>query len=536
MLEFEIEGNTVLPVAAIESAVTPFLGPAGGMAQVDAARAALERAYQQAGYLTVFVDIPEQQVASGVVRLQVLQGRVDRLRVLGSRYFSQGFIRDTVAELAEGNTPNFNLVQRQLADLNRSDERSVQPVLRPGRLPGTVEVDLQVQDRLPAEASVELHNKHAAGTSETRLAATGRYNNLWQLGHSVGITLSTAPQQPRESQLLVLNYGVPLSADVNLALYAVASDSLTEPLTAVSVAGKGLSLGLRYLRNLPGLDGFAHSISLGVDYKDFQTRVGTGSGAAASDVLTPLRYLPFTLGHNAQWTGEGRSSSLNNQIVFAQRRLLARSVPCTSAGPADQFACSASASDGSFAYWRADWRHSRPLAWADTPGGQIGLRLAGQFAPEPLVGNERFVLGGADSVRGYLEAEASGDRGLLASAEWRSPNLGGVKGWAGLASLTELVAYGFVEAGQTQVLNALAGQAVHTQLRGAGLGLQWRLGRPAAAAAGTAGLAATGLGGALSGSLTGNFSGSLDLAWPLVATPVSPANKPRLHLRLAYTL
>ena len=513
----------MLPVADIERAVTPFLGPAGGMAQVDAARTALERAYQQAGYLTVFVDVPEQQVQGGVVRLVVLQGRVDRLRVLGSRYFSQGFIRDTVAELAEGNTPNFNLVQRQLADLNRSDERSVQPVLRPGRLPGTVEVDLQVQDRLPAEASVELHNKHAAGTSETRLAATGRYNNLWQRGHSVGITLSTAPQQPRESQLLVLNYGVPLSAEANLALYAVASDSLTEPLTAVSVAGKGVSLGLRYVRTLPGLDGFAHSLSLGVDFKDFQTQVGSGSGAAASKLLTPLRYLPFTLGHNAQWAGDGRSTSLNNQMVLAQHWLLARSVPCTGAGPADQFACSASSTDGTFAYWRADWRHSRPLPLP--AAGQVVLRLSGQFSPEPLVGNERFVLGGADSVRGYLEAEASGDRGLLASAEWRSNNLGGPKNGLGLSGLAELVAYGFADAGQTQVLNALAGQARHSQLRGAGLGLQWRLGRQV-------GAAAAGLGGAQSGSV----NGSVDLAWPLVATPASPANKPRLHVRLAYTL
>jgi hemolysin activation/secretion protein len=503
LLEFEIVGNSVLPVLDIERAVTPFLGPAGGMAQVEAARSALERAYQQAGFLTVFVDIPEQQVSAGVVRLKVVQGRIDRLRVVGSRYFSQGLIRETVAELAEGSTPNFNAVQRQLAELNRSDERSVQPVLRPGRLPGTVEVDLQVQDSLPASASVELNNKHAAGTSDWRLAASGRYNNLWQRGHSVGLTLSTAPQALRESQLLVLNYGVPLADLASLAFYAVASDSLTEPLTAVTVAGKGLSLGARYLRPLPPLPGFSHGLTLGVDFKDFQTQVAT----AEAGVLTPLRYLPFQLGYNAQWSGSGNaSSSLASQIVFALHRFFARDVACASSGLADQFSCSGVGTDGSFAYWRGDLRHSQPLPL----GGLLGLRLGWQFSATPLVGNERMVLGGVDSVRGYLEAEASGDRGLLASAEWRTANLGGAKGLLAFGGLDEATAYGFVDAGETRVLNARAGQRVHQALRSVGLGLQWRVGKVA--------------------------NGAIDIGWPLVGSGATTAQDARLHLRLAYTL
>jgi hemolysin activation/secretion protein len=472
------------------------------MAQVEAARTALEKAYQQAGFLTVFVDIPEQQVDSGVVRLKVVQGRVDRVRVVGARYFSQGVIRDTVSELSEGSTPNFNLVQRQLATLNRSDERSVQPVLRPGRLPGTVEVDLQVSDRLPAETSIEFNNKHAVGTSDWRLALNGRYNNLWQRGHSIGLTLSTAPQGLRESQLLVLNYGVPLADEGSLAFYAVASDSLTEPLTAVNVAGKGLSLGLRYQRGLPPLDGFTHSLSLGLDYKDFQTKVATGE----SGVLTPLNYLPFQIGYNALWTGEGRSTSLSSQIVFAWQRLLAHSVDCAGSGMTDQFQCSAAGTDGTFAYWRGELRHNQPAP----AGSLLGLRLGWQFAATPLVGNERMSIGGADSVRGYFDAEISGDRGLLASLEWRSANLGGAKGWTGLNRIDDLVAYGFIDAGELKVLNAAAGQAVHPQLRSVGLGLQLRLGKVA--------------------------NGAVDIGWPLIGTANSPAHDARVHLRLAYTL
>ena len=115
ILEFEIDGNTVLPVAAVERAVLPFLGENRQLADVEGARAALEQVYQQAGYLTVFVDVPEQRIDGGLVRLHVTEGRVERLRVTGSRYYDQGVIRERVEQLAVGNVPDFNAVQRQVA-------------------------------------------------------------------------------------------------------------------------------------------------------------------------------------------------------------------------------------------------------------------------------------------------------------------------------------------------------------------------------------------------------------------------------------
>ncbi|TNY02666.1 ShlB/FhaC/HecB family hemolysin secretion/activation protein, partial [Escherichia coli] len=63
---------------------------------------------------------------------------MEKLYVTGSRYFDQGRIRAVASELAEGQVPNFNVVQQQVAALSQTPERRVQPVLRPGREPGTV--------------------------------------------------------------------------------------------------------------------------------------------------------------------------------------------------------------------------------------------------------------------------------------------------------------------------------------------------------------------------------------------------------------
>ena len=100
IFEYRVEGTTLLPVAAVEQAVYPFLGEKKSIAAVEEARTSLEKAYHDAGYLTVVVSIPVQKVDSAVVRLAVVEAPVGRLRVIESRYFSQGDIKAQDARTA----------------------------------------------------------------------------------------------------------------------------------------------------------------------------------------------------------------------------------------------------------------------------------------------------------------------------------------------------------------------------------------------------------------------------------------------------
>jgi hemolysin activation/secretion protein len=521
VLEYVIEGNTVLPVATIESTVTPFLGPNRPMADVEAARAALEKAYQGAGFLSVFVDIPEQRVEDGVITLKVIEGRVARLSVTGSRYFSQGYIRDKVGEFGEGQVPNFNEAQRQLALVNRSEERRVQPVLRPGRLPGTVEVELKVSDALPLSGTVELNNQHAADTVPWRVSGSLRYDNLFQRDHSLSMTAITAPQQPSQSQVLVTNYSIPLDSGNSFTGYAVLSDSSVETLGGVTALGKGTTLGLRYSVPFYSTTG-THSLSFGADYKDLEQRIVTaGASGSSGTVFTPLRYLPFQLAYSGSWSDAGAQTQLNLTFIAALKRVLQRTLPdCPrpdgSVGAEDQFACSRKGADGGFSLLRADLRHSEPL-----PGGSLlSLRLAGQLAPNPLVSGEQFSIGGAETVRGYLESAASGDNAVLGSLQWRSPLAGslfadtpadGIRApkaaAAAAAWWASFAAVAFVDVGRVSLIDPAVGQAARVPLLGSGFGL--RLDTP------------------------GGVSAALDLAWPLKATATQPSGSARVHARVA---
>jgi hemolysin activation/secretion protein len=471
ILEFEIEGNTRLSATQVEAAVMRFMGEGRDMAAIEGARAALEKAYQDVGFLTVFVDVPEQRIDAGVVRLAVLEGRVDKLYVTGSRYFDQGRIRQIASELAEGRVPNFNVVQQQIAQLSQTAERRVQPVLRPGREPGTVEAELKVSDKLPLGGSVEVNNAAAAGTEALRATVHLHYDNLFQREHALSLTALTAPMRTSQSQVLVLNYLVPLGDGASISFGAVNSSSDVDSLGGTRVLGKGTTLSWRYGMNRMDANA-AHGLSLGFDVKDLDEEVQTSAGA----ISAPLRYAPLQLAYNGNWWGERGQQQLSASAVFGLRPVWRQTrsdcqLADGSFGVADQFACKRRGADGGFTTLKLDWRGSRrvgPTEWA--------LRLAGQLASQPLVSAEQFAVGGADSVRGYAEAAASADYGVLASFELRSRNLApsllSAFDGANLPPFTEFVVFGFTDVARVAIIEPEPGQSHRTTLLGTGLGLR----------------------------------------------------------------
>ena len=72
----------------------------------------------------MYVDLPEQQVADGIVFLQVSETKVGRVRVVGAKHYSPLTIRDEVPALQEGEVPNFNRAQAELTNLNRGASRA----------------------------------------------------------------------------------------------------------------------------------------------------------------------------------------------------------------------------------------------------------------------------------------------------------------------------------------------------------------------------------------------------------------------------
>lgn len=407
IFEYVVNGNSVLSVNAVEKAVYPYLGEHRSIADVEKARAALEQSFHEAGYLTVFVSIPEQEVNAGVVKLEVLEGKVERLSVVGSRYYSLGKIRQNVTEFEEGHVPHFPTVQKQIASVNINQDRVVAPVLRPGKSPGMVEVDLKVDDKFPLHASLEYNNRYTPNTTKTRLSGNLRYDNLWQRDHSIGLGFQVTPEDANEVKVFSGTYVIPYAGDY-WATYAVVSQSDISAVGDLNVVGNGNIYGLRYIHPMPSpVKSFNHNLTLGVDYKDFKEntrRLGADLGS------NPITYLPMLIGYTGNLVTPESTTKLDLNFVFSTKALVNEEA---------EFVQRRYLARPNFAYLRGQLEHTWTLPYQWQWYGSLG----GQVTGDSLVSNEQFFIGGLDTVRGFLESSALGDTGTNLTMELRSPPL-----------------------------------------------------------------------------------------------------------------
>lgn len=491
LLELRVKGNSLLDKKQLERTIYPFLGPKKSIDNVELARAALEDLYRSNGYQTVAVDIPEQEVKNGIVYLQVVEGKVSRLRVKNSRYFSLGKIKAGVPELAEGNVPNLPKMQQQLAALaGQSPDRQIQPVLRAGETPGTLEVDLKVKDELPLHGRVELNGRNTSTTSRLRLVSSLRYDNLWQEMHSASLMYQVSPEDNKEVDVWAGTYAMPLfNSDSRFAFYAVSSSSSAQIASAgaLSVIGIGNIYGARLVKPLKALNDYFHSATLGVDYKDFQEDVKL---LGADSIRTPISYAPFLAQYSGSLRGKESTTSFDLGLHFSVRGL---------GNKQQQFEDKRFNAKANYMYLTGDlkFQHDLPL------GMELVSHFSGQAADSPLISNEQFSLGGAQSVRGYFETQALADDGVFGSLELHSPHLG-PDDWEYVNKLKLLA---FLDAGRGWIKDALPGNAKSNTLTSGGFGVHFQLWK--------------------------QLSGAFDVGIPFTSLAPVHSGDPRLHFNIA---
>jgi hemolysin activation/secretion protein len=480
--EIRVLGNSTLAAIDIERAVYPFVGPEKNIEDLNAARAALESVYHAKGFGTVFVDLPEQDVVDGLVRLKVTEGRLAAVRVTGARFFSNRRLLAEMPEARAGVVPNLPELQQQIGAVNaETAERSVVPVLKAGSQPGTVDLSLRVQDHLPLHASVELNNQQTEGTRPLRGLVSIGYDNLFDRLDQVSVQYETAPQQPDQVGVLAANVALHLyTGGPALSLYYIDSKTNVVSAGTLGVLGKGSIYGLRLPMVFANTADFSSTLTYGLDYKHFLQAITV---SPQNGLNTPNSYLELSLDYSAAWRSAHWQTTLDTGAYFGSRQLVDDTA---------EFAAARFEGRANFFLVRA--------AAASTYTLPLGFRLTGrvgaQGAVEPLVSNEYFSIAGADGVRGYLESEEFGDDAVKGTLQLASPE------WHPLFKELSGNLFAFFDDGRVNFLQPLAGEPSHAELRSAGAGIDLLFG--------------------------GNFTGSLSWAYPLVAGPMTAAGDARV--------
>ena len=469
--EYRVEGATRLPRRDVERAVYRYLGPGRSDQDVEAARAALEKAYRDNGFQTVSVQVPRQQVADGVIVMQVTETTVGRLRIKNAHYFLPSDIKRQAPSLREGTVLDFNAVQQDIVALNHNPDLQVTPSLRAGAEPGSVDVDLDVKDSRPLHGSLELNNRYSSDTSPLRLNGAVRYDNLWQLYHSAGASFQVAPEDISEVKVLSGFYTARFSQipELSLTFQGTKQDSNVSTLGSSDVAGRGEYFGPHITWALPNGKDFYHSVNLGIDYKHFENNVT----AAGEVTATPITYYPFCVGYGGSWIKKGAVTEFNAALNMHFRGMGDDPV---------QFDNNRCYARSDYIYLRGDLSHTH-----DLPGGvQVFGKIQGQISDQALISNEEFSAGGLNTVRGYLESAAMGDNALVGSVELRSPSFGPLL----RMHVNEWRVYLFADGGALSKRDTLADEVSNYSLASWGVGSRMKVNE--------------------------HFNGSFDLGLPLI--------------------
>ncbi len=462
--EYVIEGNTVLPADVVERVVTPFLGPGRTFRDIEAARYALEKAYQDAGFLSVLVSLPNQKIEVGEVRLEVVETPVGRVAVSGAQYHLPSRVREAVPSLAEGTVPHFPQMQKELAGIQSADMQ-VTPLINASEDGQAIDVDLQVNDKPALTGNIEFNNGQSFNTSRGRVSASALYTNLFQRGHTIGLSWQYAPYRPKDSNILSFIYGLPLSRQDDLLLVATRSNSDTPTGLGGSAAptatvSKGDIVGLRWNHRFsPGAWSVRHSLYGGFEYKNSRDANTFVDGLITQ--RPPLRYTVFTGGYSLAWFGKsGEQTNVNTGFKLSAQPFGGRQVDCNGVRM-EQFECKRAGSSADFLSWNIGLRHARDIIgkWRLDASANV------QLATGPLPGGEQFSLGGPATVRGYYDFEQTGDAGWTSRVELISPS------WLSVAGM-DFSALGFYDRGMVHLNRPQTGQVARTQLGSMGLGLR----------------------------------------------------------------
>jgi hemolysin activation/secretion protein len=464
-----VEGNTLLPEPAIAALVTGVAGSERNMSELNQLAARIQSAYRDAGYGGVVAYLPEQQISSGNVVIQVVEGKLANVRITGNRHFDSANIRAGLPSLREGVTPVVRSIDRDLQLTNENPAKEVKLTLTAGARPGEIDAEIDVAETSPLQFLLGYNNFGTKATGKHRLSVGVQHSNLFGRDHIGTLQYQTSPDEPKLVSIFSAGYRVPLyaqaaSLDAIFAYSDVSTATTFTPAGPLTFVGKGSILGLRANRNLDRIGEYDHRVTLGIEARKYDNvcSIGDFGPQACGPAGVSVRAVPVSLAYTGQKQGPQLSWGVNTSLS-------------ANAGGSSQETFEAARPGGKKHYVIA--RFSGFAEQAMAAGFAVHGRVDLQYSPNALISGEKFGVGGANNVRGYQERELAGDRGFLARVEALAPALD-------LTSDVRLRPYLFVDHGRVSNHKDMPCRGIaetSCKLTGAGIGSRLSIGRSATA-------------------------------------------------------
>jgi hemolysin activation/secretion protein len=391
---------------ALASITAPFVGRQRSYEDMVNAAAAVTRYLQrELGFYLGYAYLPEQSPSGGIVRIAVLEGRLDEVTLEWPQKMpiERSVVEAYLARLRPGEILHVRDVERIVFLVNDLRGITARFEVRSGRTPGTASlvVTAQPEDRVASRVELDTSGSRYSGVVRASWLSTISS----PLGRGDGLVLNALSTTTRGLMFGLAGYTLPVGSDglklgssVSFVRYELDKEEL--PLGLAGDAATLTTYGLYPVIRSRNLNLFA---LVSLDAKKFDDRTestGLETRKRATDLQLSL-------------SGDARDDLLTGgvntyEFSLVYGRIRASNALRPDALPADIAPTYSLVRIG--ASRLQNLSSNRLLLYAN---------LKGQVATKNLDSSEQFQLGGPDRVRAFAPGEGTGDTGIVLSLELR---------------------------------------------------------------------------------------------------------------------
>jgi hemolysin activation/secretion protein len=431
--------------------------------------------YDEHGYILAQAFIPAQKVADGVVVVQVLEGKLAKVRVEGNKKYPASTLERPFKSLI-GAPVDKDSIESALLTLTNYPGITAFGVLGAGTDVGTTDLTLRVQseERFRIETVLDNYGTQFAGQDRVQLTLT--INDPLHMADRLkltGLYATGSSSGASHGAYGGVDYEIPVFSPSD-SLHVVHLTNQYDVGAAAAAVTTSKSSGKTRVDEL----GYRHdfdrtrlgSASIGIAFNVKSATFDSPPSVVYDDKLTTARI-------DAQWERVDTRFRGVDTVLFSYTHgfngLLGALDAYDPAAAATSHSSRLGAS-GEFNKFNLQMQRLQRL----TQYTSLVLRVDGQYTHDPLVSLEQFSLGGPDSVRAYSVSETLAEKGGVASLEFvvgapgfASRPAPGSRTWGDILQFSLFVDYANGE------LNAplVASQNSSVALSGAGGAIQFSL-------------------------------------------------------------
>ena len=405
--DIRLVGNTAFTSGQLSEVTSPYTNRELSAEDLEGLRLALTHYYINHGYLTSGAVIPEQDVADGVLTMQVIEGKLTEVNIEDNKWFRSSYFQSRI-NMAAGPPLHVGQLQErlQLLQANPRIER-INAELLPGAAIGENTLNVKVKEANPLKAWLEFNNYQSPAVGAEQGFITLAHRNLLGFGDTLSLQYG---RSAGVNPMLNFRYEIPVSPrDTTVSFQYRRFDFAVKeaPFDTLDIKNKAQIFGISARHPVYRTAEQELALSLTGEHERNESLLGgnpfelvTGSPNGRFRV-TALRF------------GQEYSRRSSEQVLSVLSRLSVGVGAMGATANGDP-----NLPDARFFSWlgEAQWIRQLPL-WRT----QLVSRGVVQLSNDHLFPLEQIAVGGRYSVRGYREFTLIRDNAAMGSIEARVP-------------------------------------------------------------------------------------------------------------------